>query len=117
MEIKRARPSARAGWIGPDGSFFTCMWYQHDSLAQSLMAQFGYATVEAWERDWLRLKYDPATRTAPFIEYDGFAEYSVTQPQLNALYDILGAFLIAGVDVSKLREYISFAKVRERKLN
>lgn len=115
MEIKRVRPCARAGWIGPDGAFYTCAWYQHDALAQNLMTQFGYATIEAWERDWLRLKYDPATRTMPFIEYSGFAEYSVTQAQLNTLYDILGAFLIAGIDVSNLRDYISFAKVRERR--
>ena len=115
MVIKRARPSARAGWIGPDGAFYTCAWYQHDSLAQSLMSQFGYATMEAWERDWLRLKYDPVTRTTPFIERSGFAEYTITQSQLNTLYDVLGAFLIAGIDVSKLREYISFAKVRDRK--
>src|SRR5215469_2265947 len=114
MEIKRARPSARAGWIGPNGAFYTCAWYQHDSLAQNLMAQFGYATIEAWERDWLRLKHDPVARTMPFIENTGFAEYYVTQAQLNTLYDILGAFLIAGIDVSKLREYISFAKIRDR---
>ena len=114
MDIKRARPSACAGWIAPNGAFYTCAWYQHDAVAQSLMTQFGYATLEAWERDWLRLKYDPAARTMPFIETTGFAEYSITQAQLNTLYDILGAFLIAGADVSKLRDYISFAKIRER---
>ena len=112
--IKRSRPSARAGWIGPDGSFYTCAWYQHDALAQNLMAQFGYRTIEAWERDWLRLKHDPATRSSPFIETKGFAEYSVTQAQLITLYDIMGAFLIAGIDVSSLRQFVSFAKVRER---
>ena len=113
-DIRHSKPVASAGWIGPDGKFYTCAWYQHDALGHNLMAQFGYRTVEAWERDWLRLKYDPATRAAPFVEQKGLEDTSVTQAQLNTLYDVFTAFLLRGIDVTNLREYIQRAKVRAK---
>jgi hypothetical protein len=111
--IKHSKPAARAGWIAPDGKFYPCAWYQHESLGQNLMVQFGYNTIERWEQDWLRLKYDPATRAAPFIERTGFDAYSVTQAQFNTLHDIFTAFLLGGIDVANLKEYIQRARVRE----
>jgi len=111
--IKHSKPDARAGWISPEGKFYACAWYQHESLGQNLMLEFGYKSVEDWERDWLRLKYDPATRAAPFIERGGFDRYSVTQGQFNTLHDIFTAFLLGGIDVGNLKEYIQRARVRD----
>ena len=111
-DIKYSKPAASAGWIAPDGRFYSCAWYQHESLGQNLMQQFGYHSIEEWERNWVRLKYDPVTRAAPFIENDGIDENPITQAQLNTLYDVFTAFLLAGVDVAHLREYIQRANVR-----
>jgi hypothetical protein len=115
MDIKSSKPSASAGWIAPDGKFYACAWYQHDSLGTNLMVQFGYATIEEWERNWVRLKYDPMTRAAPFVETGGSEQKPITQAQLNTLYDILSAFLQAGIDVANLRESIQFARIRTPK--
>jgi hypothetical protein len=113
--IKHSKPAARAGWIAPDGKFYACAWYQHESLGANLMLQFGYRSVEEWERNWLRLKYDPATRAAPFIERGAADDYSVTQAQFNTLHDIFTAFFLSGIDVVNLREFIQRARVRERR--
>jgi hypothetical protein len=112
-DIKHSKPTAGAGWIAPDGKFYSCAWYQHDSLGSNLMQQFGYKDVESWERDWLRLKYDPTTRSAPFVERKGFDEYTITQAQLTTLYDVLAAFLLSGIEVNPLREYIQRARIRD----
>jgi len=110
--IKHSKPAAQAGWIAPDGKFYPCAWYQHDSLGHNLMVQFGYHSAEEWERDWLRLKYDPATRAAPFVERKGIQDaYVVTQAQFNALHDVLAAFLLRGIDVTSLKDYIQRVKV------
>jgi hypothetical protein len=114
--IKHSKPGARAGWIAPDGKFYPCAWYQHESLGQNLMLQFGYDSVERWEQDWLRLKYDPTTRAAPFIErgsMDDADAYSVTQAQFNTLHDILTAFLLGGIEAGNLKAFIQRARVRE----
>jgi hypothetical protein len=79
------------------------------------MLEFGYKTFEQWESEWLRLKYDPIARSAPFIEPEGQSEYSITQAQLNALHDLFTAFLFAGIDIAKLRDYIQFARVKDRR--
>jgi hypothetical protein len=114
--IKHSKPAARACWIAPDGKFYPCAWYQHDSLGQNLMLQFGYESNEKFEMDWLRLKYDPTTRAAPFVERSGLADadaYSVTQAQFNTMHDVLSAFLLGGVDVGHLKAYIQRVRVRD----
>jgi hypothetical protein len=114
--IKHSKPDARAGWISPEGKFYPCAWFLHDSLGQNLMVEFGYSKVEDLERDWLRLKYDPTTRAAPFIERGGHDDaYSVTQGQFNALHDLLAAFLMSGINVASLKDYIQRARVRDPK--
>jgi hypothetical protein len=113
--IKHSKPAARAGWIAPDGKFYPCAWYQHDSLGQNLMLESGCSDFQQWERDWLRLKYDPTTRAAPFIERSGGDEFSVTQAQFNALHDIFTAFYLSGIDVGSLKAYIQRAKIRDAK--
>ena len=80
------------------------------------MLQFGYDSVERWEREWLRLKYDPTTRAAPFIERGGMDDddaYSVTQSQFNTLHDVLTAFLLGGIEAGALKTFIQRARVRE----
>jgi hypothetical protein len=80
------------------------------------MLQFGYDSVERWEQEWLRLKYDPTTRAAPFIErgaMDDDAAYSVTQAQFNTLHDILTAFLLGRIEAGALKTFILQARVRE----
>jgi hypothetical protein len=71
-----------AGWIAPDGKWFTCRGWEHDSLAKNLAAIHydslsGVLKLE--EMGWLRVYDDGLVANRPVR----------TQAQLDTLHDLL----------------------------
>lgn len=74
---------AWTGWIAPDGTFYPCRSWSHDSTAWTIFLYVynkwprSTSTRELEERGWIRVYTEFAT------EYG-----KATQPQLDMLYDI-----------------------------
>ena len=71
------------GWLAPDGRFFPCRSWEHDSMAHYLY-RFVYgempetsATVAFERRGWVRVYEDVFSQ-----------KQDLTQPQLNTLWDL-----------------------------
>jgi hypothetical protein len=79
------------GWIAPNGRFFPCSWYEHDSQAEDLARKFypdetrrksGTQIFE--EKQWVRLLGDGAFRVGSDLQ----AVPRITQSQRDVLFDL-----------------------------
>jgi len=75
--------SQSSGWLSPDGKFYPCDYYQHDSFARSLAAIY-YISLEGTKAlelcGWIRI-YDDGNV--------GHLEINPTQKQIDTVQDIL----------------------------
>ncbi|MCG3161487.1 MAG: hypothetical protein JMDDDDMK_02670 [Acidobacteria bacterium] len=80
------------GWIAPNGRFFPCPWYEHDSHADELARNYypdeakrksGTQIFE--EKRWVRLLDNGAFRVGPDLQ----AVPRITQAQRDTLFDLV----------------------------
>jgi hypothetical protein len=74
---------AKAGWLSPDGVFYDCASYEHESYAVRLNKLYGYedhynGSRSLEQHGWFKLKYG---------EWMIVAHDECTQKQLDALFD------------------------------
>lgn len=82
---KKATPFESAGWISPEGDFYPCKYFEHDSFGKHLAVLLykSFDGVQELEKHkWIRVLDSGLTD----IDYN-----DVTQKQLNIMYDIYTA--------------------------
>lgn len=83
---KKATPFQSAGWISPQGDFYPCEYYQHDSVGKHL-AIIHYKSFDALseleKNGWIRV-FDTGIMD---IDYKN----GVTQKQLDTIFDLYKA--------------------------
>jgi len=87
---KKATPFESAGWISPEGDFYPCNYFEHDSVGRHLavLCYKSFDGVQELEKyKWIRV-YDSGIMD---IDYN-FA----TQKQLDTMYDLAKASKIDG---------------------
>jgi hypothetical protein len=76
----------QAGWLAPDGRFFTCAYNGHDSLASILLAheygQVGNCVERLHEHGWLRIHVSGFTMRHPIYNQP------FTQAQIDTMSDL-----------------------------
>ncbi len=84
--------SQSPGWIAPNGRFFPCPWYEHDSHAEELARRYypdearrksGTQIFE--EKRWVRLLDNGSFRVGADLK----AVPRITQSQRDALFDLV----------------------------
>ena len=80
------------GWIAPNGRFFPCPWYEHDSHAEELARKYypdearrksGTQIFE--EKRWVRLLENGSFRVGPDLQ----SVPRITQAQRDTLFDLV----------------------------
>ncbi len=96
MRITRSFPvrklSQTPGWIAPNGRFFPCSWYEHDTHAEELAKKYypdeanrksGTQIFE--EKRWIRLLSNGSFH----VSLDPQAVPRITQAQRDILFDLV----------------------------
>ncbi len=92
LSFPSRRVSQSPGWIAPNGRFFPCSWYEHDSRAEELAKAYypdearrktGAQIFE--EKQWVRLLDNGAFRVGPDLR----SVPRITQSQRDALFDLV----------------------------
>ena len=85
-------PHQSPGWIAPNGRYFPCAWYEHDTRAQQLAENYypdearrksGTQIFE--EKKWVRLLDNGTFHVGPDLR----AVPRITQAQRDMLFDLI----------------------------
>lgn len=80
------------GWIAPNGRFFACTWYEHDTRADELARKYypdesrrksGTQIFE--EKYWVRLMHNGSFHVGADLQ----AAPKITQAQRDTLFDLI----------------------------